>query len=88
MAYKTVWRLNSTVEVAWGITANHGGGYQYRLCPRSEKLTEECFQRNVLPFEGGTTTLRWSNGRARFLLQCLGACRRRTPRTRVDLRGA
>ena len=31
-------------EVAWAIQANHGGGYQYRLCKKSEKPTEECFQ--------------------------------------------
>ena len=62
VSYKTVWKLNSTVEVAWGITANHGGGYQYRLCSKDEPLTEACFQRHVLPFVGGTQTLRWADG--------------------------
>lgn len=28
-------------EVAWGIAANHGGGYQYRLCPADKDPTEE-----------------------------------------------
>jgi len=38
--------------------ANHGGGYQYRLCPKDSVLTEECFQRMPLRFEG-QTSLRW-----------------------------
>ena len=28
----TEWTIGSSQEVAWGITANHGGGYLYRLC--------------------------------------------------------
>ena len=31
-------------QVGWGIIANHGGGYSYRLCKEGEDLTEECFQ--------------------------------------------
>ena len=27
-------------SVQWSIAANHGGGYQYRLCPAAEALTE------------------------------------------------
>lgn len=49
---QTVWIAGSTVEVAWGITANHGGGYQYRLCPASEEPTEACFQQHPLEFVG------------------------------------
>ena len=30
----TVWKSGTEVNVSWAITANHGGGYQYRLCPR------------------------------------------------------
>ena len=41
-----------TVEVSWGITANHGGGYQYRIAPANESLTEAAFQRTPLPFTG------------------------------------
>jgi hypothetical protein len=59
---KVVWTAGSNVEVAWGVLANHGGGYSYRLCPKSEQLTEECFQRMPLPFASTTQTLRWSNG--------------------------
>ena len=28
------------------IAFNHGGGYRYRLCPRTEDLTEACFQKD------------------------------------------
>lgn len=37
------------------MAANHGGGYQYRLCPlRGEyaALTEECFQQTPIAFSG------------------------------------
>ena len=44
------WKAGSDVEVAWGMRFNHGGGYQYRLCPADEALTEECFQRHPLDF--------------------------------------
>ena len=41
-------------EVGWSMTANHGGGYSYRLCKIPEDgprgLTEECFQRTPLFF--------------------------------------
>jgi len=60
----TVWKAGCVVEVAWSIAANHGGGYQYRLCPKSEELTEDCFQRTPLPFSGTTQKLRWENGTA------------------------
>lgn len=56
---RTTWIAGSVVEVAWGITANHGGGYQYRLCkiknPDSNitaEATEECFQKTPLEFVG------------------------------------
>ena len=37
------------------MTARHGGGYQYRLCPRSEPLTEACFQKTPLAFANQKT---------------------------------
>ena len=46
----TLWWI--VAKVAWGIAANHGGGYQYRLCPASEDPTEECFQKTPLEFVG------------------------------------
>jgi hypothetical protein len=68
---QTVWKAGSKVEVAWGIWANHGGGYQYRICPRSERLTEECFQRTPLPFTSIKQKLRLSNGRELEILATL-----------------
>lgn len=47
-----VWPAGSKQEVWWSIAANHGGGYSYRLCPQSQPLTEECFQKHVLNFAG------------------------------------
>jgi len=59
-----VWEIGREVEVAWGIEANHGGGYQYRLCrklpgQKNSDLTEECFQSNPLPFVGETQWLQY-----------------------------
>jgi hypothetical protein len=57
----TVWKAGGTGLTGWFIRANHGGGYQFRLCPRSEPLTEECFQKTPLQFVG-PQFLRWSDG--------------------------
>jgi len=54
---KTQWVIGSEVEVAWGINANHGGGYQYRLCPAQSELSQECFERTPLAFVGQTQWL-------------------------------
>merc|ERR1711957_415751 len=66
---KTTWIAGSTVEVAWGITANHGGGYQYRLCKvkeatanNTEEATEECFQRTPLEFVGDKQWIQFGDG--------------------------
>jgi len=52
----TTWVRGDAVDVAWGIIANHGGGYSYRLCKIPEEgnigLTEECFQKGSLDFVG------------------------------------
>lgn len=58
----TVWMAGSAVEVSWGIRFNHGGGYQYRLCPAGEELTEECFMRTPLEFVRDKQMLQWKNG--------------------------
>merc|ERR1719295_808456 len=54
----TEWKAGSTVEAAWGIIANHGGGYSYRLCKVPAEgmsgITEECFQETPLRFAGDT----------------------------------
>lgn len=64
------WRAGSVVKVGWGLRYNHGGGYMYRLCPASEPLTEECFARHPLIFNGSSDrtsapyrqVLRWADG--------------------------
>eukprot|EP00660_Eupelagonema_oceanica_P006752 gene6752-400_t len=53
---KDVWQRGGTAKVAFAIYQNHGGGYAYRLCPASEPLTEECFQRRHLQFADNETT--------------------------------
>jgi len=58
----TYYKPGSVVEVAWAIDANHGGGYQYRLCSKAESLTEECFMKTPLNFVGSTQTIRFING--------------------------
>ena len=59
----TVWKAGSVVEAAWGLWANHGGGYSYRLCANEPGLvTEQCFQAGSLKFAGATQWLQHVNG--------------------------
>lgn len=58
---QVTWKAGSEVETMWGLRANHGGGFQWRLCPRSAKLTEACFQQRPLPFLG-RQSLQYMNG--------------------------
>lgn len=48
------WKAGSQVDIAFSISANHGGGYTYRICPVNSDLSEACFQQNVLEFTGAT----------------------------------
>jgi len=54
----TVWQSGSTVEVSFSMGANHGGGYQYRLCSLNKLFSkdggfdENCFQQMPLEFVG------------------------------------
>jgi len=57
----TTWAPGSVQDVAWNIVANHGGGYAYRLCPRSANITEDCFQRHHLNFVGDTSWIQYSD---------------------------
>jgi len=61
-----VWTAGSTVEVSWAIEANHGGGYQYRLCKADDPLglVEDCFIKHPLPFTNGQR-LRWGGKHGR-----------------------
>ena len=48
-------------EQLWTARTNHGGGFQYRLCPSKSKLTEACFHETPIPF-AGDSSLTLSNG--------------------------
>ena len=56
---ETTWTAGATAEVAWRIIVNHGGGYQYRLCPKSKAPTEECFQAMPLSFSNASSLIRY-----------------------------
>ena len=56
------WTRGAEVEVAWAVSANHGGGYSYRLCKSSGNISEECFQSNVLRFAGDKSWIIYANG--------------------------
>mmetsp|Transcript_8455 Transcript_8455/g.21628 ORF Transcript_8455/g.21628 Transcript_8455/m.21628 type:complete len:398 (-) Transcript_8455:137-1330(-) len=56
-----VWHPGDEVEVAFGMNANHGGGYSWRLCKIDNEssigvngVTEECFLNNTLEYVGDT----------------------------------
>lgn len=57
------WPAGSIQDVAWGINANHGGGYAYRLCPKASgaKLPETCFQKHHLQFVGNQSWIQFSD---------------------------
>jgi len=61
----TAWQPGAVVEVGWSVSANHGGGYSYRLCKLAEggkpALTEKCFQSTPLPFVGNTSWIQYTN---------------------------
>jgi hypothetical protein len=63
------WVAGSSVQVAWGMRYNHGGGYQYRLCPldyvqsnASSIEIEQCFQQMPLEFVRSEHSIMWNNG--------------------------
>ena len=53
-----VWKAGALAEVSFYIKTNHGGGYQFRLCPLEEELTEACFQRTPVAFASPTQVLK------------------------------
>jgi len=59
----TTWVAGSTVTVASALYVNHGGGWSYRLCPKSENITEECFQSHPLKYVGTEAVARFTDGR-------------------------
>lgn len=46
----TVWVRGGIAAARWQNSAEHGGGYSYRLCPANKPLTEACFQEMPLTF--------------------------------------
>lgn len=62
----TEWTMGSTAEVAFSLIANHGGGYSYRLCKKSENVTEDCFQKTVLQFHGNESRLHYAEALPEF----------------------
>jgi len=63
----TEWRAGSYQEVAWYVSANHAGGYSYRIAklPKGgiSHLTEEDFQENVLDFVGEDQWVQYAKDR-------------------------
>jgi len=61
----TEWVVGTNQVVGWGIIANHGGGYSYRLCKRPEEgsigLSEECFQQTPLKFATDISWAQWAD---------------------------
>lgn len=57
-----VWAIGGEAEVTWQIRNNHGGGYQYRLCPLDEQTTEGCFQNHPLEFVRDQQAVVFPNG--------------------------
>ena len=58
----TSWTIGAEATVSWNVRNNHGGGYQYRLCPAGEPLTEACFQRHPLEFVQDKQAILFANG--------------------------
>jgi len=57
----TLWQAGATATVGWALSAQHLGGYSYRLCPKDSALTEECFQSNTLTFAGANSTIHFND---------------------------
>lgn len=59
-----VWKAGSKQEVEWSIYANHGGGYQYRLCKKDAKggVTEDGCQAMPLSFASDSTKIVYYDG--------------------------
>jgi len=55
----TVWEAGSVVETMTSFRADHGGGYQYRLCPLEANLTEDCFHQTPMAFAGNSKLMIW-----------------------------
>jgi len=62
----TVWPRGSIQEVGMAVSANHAGGYSWRLCKNdgnSAGVNETCFQQNTLQFAGAMQFIVYTNGK-------------------------
>jgi len=62
VTHMTEWTIGETAEVAFGLWANHGGGYQYRLCPADSTLDEDCFKKMPLEHVNNKQKFYWTEG--------------------------
>jgi hypothetical protein len=53
------WVTGGTAEVSFSMVVNHGGGYQYRLCPKDGSMDEACFEAGALDFATSTSKIRF-----------------------------
>lgn len=57
----TQWEAGSIVEASFYLLVNHGGGYQYRVCPKNgdniNDMNESCFEENPLVFADDVHTV-------------------------------
>lgn len=63
MPAQAVWKAGTLNEVAWTVSAHHGGGYAYRIAAADSSLTEETFRMTPLDFVGNST-LRWDGNKS------------------------
>jgi hypothetical protein len=47
-APQATYTMGATIDLSVDVTVNHGGYFEFRLCPRKTGLTEDCFKSNVL----------------------------------------
>ena len=58
-----VWKSGDVQEVSYSVSANHGGGIQYRICPLdyllNNTISEDCFE--ALEFVGDTSWFQYTD---------------------------
>jgi hypothetical protein len=56
------WMSGGTAEVSFTMVVNHGGGYQYRLCPKdAPDMDEACFEAGALDFATSSSEIRFAD---------------------------
>jgi hypothetical protein len=59
---RTEWVKGTYAKVGFSVSVNHGGGYNWRICPASATQSESCFHNNALKFATDTHTIRRYDG--------------------------